>query len=237
MNANSNVAAVDQPSTGAVTPAQMIQTALERGATMETLGKLLDLQERWERNEARKAFVDAFAAFKKSPPDITKNRHVKFGNTEYDHATLDQVSDIVGRALAEHGISHRWDVEQDDKVIRVSCVLTHELGHSEQVSMSATADTTGSKNHIQAIGSATTYLQRYTLLMVAGIAARGQDDDGGRSESVSEQRAGDLEALAEEVGADKRKFLEYMRVSSFANIPAGEYENAVKALNVKRGAK
>ena len=71
------------------TPATMLQTALERGASMEQLEKLLELQERWERNEARKAFHDAMAGFKANPPEIEKDRHVKFlDSTEETNKSL-----------------------------------------------------------------------------------------------------------------------------------------------------
>jgi hypothetical protein len=57
---------------------------------IDKLAKLLDIQERWEANEAKKAYVEAMAAFKASPPTIYKDRHVKYGNTEYDHASLEK---------------------------------------------------------------------------------------------------------------------------------------------------
>lgn len=142
------------------------------------LQALLDMRERWEANEARKAFVAAMNAFKANPPAISKNKHVHFGQTEYDHATLDHVTDTITQALSKHGISHRWEVTQQDGKIRVTCVLTHELGHSEGVSIEGPTDVGGSKNAIQAIGSAVTYLQRYTLLSATGLAAKNGDNDG-----------------------------------------------------------
>ena len=82
-----------------VTPMQMLQIAVSQGADLDRLQKLMDLQERWEANQARKAFVVAMAAFKQTPPKIMKNKHVKFqtskGLTEYDHATLDAVCGAV----------------------------------------------------------------------------------------------------------------------------------------------
>lgn len=166
-----------------ITPMGMLQMAVQQGADLDKLEKLMGLQERWEANEARKAFVKALNAFKASPPVLVKNRHVSYqgakGRTEYDHATLDHVSEEVGKALSVHGISHRWDVEQlDGGLIRVTCVLTHEMGHSERVPMQSAADQSGGKNSIQAIGSAVTYLQRYTLLAATGMAVKDQDDDG-----------------------------------------------------------
>lgn len=160
------------------TPVELLRIAVSQGANIDQLTKLMDLQERWERNEARKAFVVAMNAFKADPPEISKNKHVKFGATEYDHATLDHVCDAVTKGLSKHGISHRWRVDQVDSVIRVTCVLTHDLGHSEETTLQGAADTSGSKNGIQAIGSTVTYLQRYTLLAATGLAATNADTDG-----------------------------------------------------------
>lgn len=43
--------------------------------------------------------------------------------------------------------------------------------------MSAEPDGSGSKNAVQAIGSTNTYLQRYTLFSVLGLASVDMDDD------------------------------------------------------------
>lgn len=166
-----------------VTPMDLLNMAIEKGADLAQLEKLMDLQDRYERNEARKAFVVALNTFKANPPTILKNKQVSFqtgkGTTEYKHATLDNVSDIIGNALAAVGISHRWEVDQlDGGMVKVTCVLTHALGHSERVPMQSGLDQSGGKNNIQALGSVVTYLQRYTLLSAAGMAVRDQDDDG-----------------------------------------------------------
>ena len=115
----------------------MLMLAVQKGASIEQMQQLMDLQERHERNEARKAFVVALNAFKADPPEVLKNRKVGFGNTNYKHAALDDASEIIGAALAEHDISHRWNVEQADGKIKVTCILTHALGHSESVTMEA----------------------------------------------------------------------------------------------------
>ena len=46
----------------------------------------------------------------------------------------------------------------------MTCQITHELGHSESVEMTAPPDDSGGKNTIQSIASTKTYLERYTLL-------------------------------------------------------------------------
>lgn len=220
-----------------VTPMQMLSVAMERGADLDKLQQLMDLHDRWTAAEARKAYVKAITAFKANPPDLVKSKHVEFGNTDYHHATLADVCTAAIRGLAEHGISHRWDVDQADR-IKVTCVLTHEAGHSESVSMVSPADTSGGKNAIQAIASAVTYLQRYTLLAATGLAARDMvEDDGqatGAPDTITEAQVTDLTALADEVGAKLPQFLKYLKVERLADLPASRYRTAVAALESKR---
>lgn len=161
-----------------VTPMELIQAAMVQGADIGKLEKLIELQMRWEANEAKKAFVEAMNSFKADPPEIIKNKHVAYKDVSYDHATLDQVCDKVTESLSKHGISHRWTIAQSDAIIKVTCILTHRMGHSEETTLMAGADNTGSKNAIQAIASSVSYLQRYTLLAATGLAASNADNDG-----------------------------------------------------------
>ena len=144
------------------------------------LQALLDMQERFSKEEARKAFVIALTDFKADPPELFKDKAVDFGNTHYKHSRLGDASAQIGAALAKHGLSHRWNVDQTPEGrIAVTCILTHVKGHSESVRMESASDQSGGKNSIQAIGSATSYLQRYTLFAAAGVIAKDQDDDDG----------------------------------------------------------
>lgn len=171
-----------------------LMSIIDRAATdpafdVAKLAQLLEVKEKWEASEARKAYVTALAAFKREPPRIVKDRQVSFGagKAAYKHATLDNASELIGAALSAHGLSHRWNVEQQEGgLIRVTCILTHVQGHSEQVSMSAQPDTSGSKNSIQAIGSTTSYLQRYTLFAATGLAPKDADTDGAEPHVMAE---------------------------------------------------
>lgn len=183
MNAASAVVVHDQPQTAlATTPMEMLAMAVKNGTSVEQLERLMALQERWEANEAKKAFVAAMTKFKETPVWIAKNKEVSFeargGKTSYRHATLDNVCDLLGPALSAVGISHRWETENVEAQIRVTCILTHALGHSERTPLQSGKDDSGGKNSIQALGSAVTYLQRYTLLAATGMAVHELDDDG-----------------------------------------------------------
>lgn len=159
------------------TPMQMVAIAVQQGADLAKIEKLMELQERWEKNQARKAYVAAMAAFKANPPIILKNKHVSFslktgGRTEYNHATHDEVTNKIIMAMAPHGLSHNWTVRQEGNMVFVKCAITHELGYSESTEMFGPPDTTGTKSAIQAIASTTTLLQRYTLLSISGLTSQ-----------------------------------------------------------------
>lgn len=161
------------------TPVELLRIAVSNGADIATLERLIELRERVERNEARKAFVVAMNAFKKNPPEIVRNRNGEHGK----YSTLDVVCKAVMGALSEQGISHRWEYEQTlPDWITVTCVLTHEAGHSERTTMGGPSDAAGpkgnvTKNGIQALASTRTYLERYTLLGAIGLESA-QDNDG-----------------------------------------------------------
>lgn len=197
------------------TPMQMLAIMTQRGVSMADLKDLVALAKDWEANEARKAFVEALAAFKAESLTIGKDKHVvypnsKGGNTDYWHATIGNIISVVAPALSRHGLSHRWKTEQlDGGMIRVTCILTHIKGHSEETSLSSSRDDSGGKNNIQAVGSTVSYLQRYTLLALTGLATRDQEDDDGKGAGNKTPQKGaepagyanwmlDMEALADE---------------------------------------
>jgi hypothetical protein len=166
-------------------PFGMMLTALSRGASLELVESAMKLQERWEANEARKAFVKAMADFKAEPLEIFKRKHVGYTTKDgdfvgYKHAELSHITDVVVPAMARHGLSHRWDLQQNSGRIVVICTITHRLGHAESVSMDGAPDDSGKKNNIQRAASTITYLQRYTLLAATGLATKDDADDDGR---------------------------------------------------------
>jgi hypothetical protein len=167
-----------QRGTSVTTPSQLLAMAVQQGADLDKLEKLMALQERWEASEARKAYQAAMSAFKAEPVRIVKAKQVSFSGTSYKHAELSDVTEALGPALAKHDLSFRWDVRQDSNTVTVDCVLTHIAGHSERITMSGPPDDSGKKNRIQQIASTVTYLQRYTLLAITGTSTVGDDDDG-----------------------------------------------------------
>lgn len=164
----------------ASSPAAVMLSLMQGGASFEQMTQMMDLQERWEKREAEKAYNAAFAAFKAEAVSIIKNREVKDGPLRGKaYAELHAVVDAITPALSRNGLSASWRLTQDARDwIEVTCTLKHVAGHSESVSMGGPPDAGGAKNAIQARASTVSYLERYTLKAICGVAESGQDDDG-----------------------------------------------------------
>lgn len=219
------------------TPMSMIEAAVASGASVEVLDRLMTLQERWDANQARKAFDAALSGAKAriAETKIVKNRS---GHNKTRYADFAAYAEVVDPILADHGLSYRFETEQDDR-IQVTCVLSHADGHSVRNSLKGPPDQTGNKNAIQAIGSTLTYLQRYTLTNALGLAAT-EDDDGQASAGdgpITSDQVSALRAVIVEVAADLPAFLAYMKVDRLEDLPASQYDRALKALSRKQQAK
>jgi len=219
-------------------PNDIIMAAIQRGFQPEFIEKMMTLQERFETNEARKAYHKAMAAFKKNPPKIDKDKAVSFGagKTSYSHATLANVTEKINMALSTHGLSAGWKTTQQNGTITVICTITHKLGHSESTSLSASPDTSGSKNAIQAVGSTITYLERYTILALAGLATSDMDDDGQAAavEYINDNQYSSLIDMMNEVKADQAKFFKFFKIEALDKLPANRFNEAWKMLEAKK---
>jgi hypothetical protein len=232
---------------GAIVPADnspnaLLAEAVRNKADPETISKMMDLRDRWEANEARKAFTVAMTGFKSEPIQIFKTKQVSFttqtGTTSYKHAELSDITAAIAEPLSKYALSYRWEVNQAEG-ITVACILTHALGHSERVTMTAPADDSGKKNRIQQIASTVSYLERYTLLAVTGLSTTGMDDDakaaGDTLPRVTGEQADNLQALLDECPAGtKDRFLKYMQVETLDDIPAQAYTDCVRQLEARR---
>lgn len=231
---------------GAITPMEMLSRAVSSGASVEVMERLLALQERYEANEARKAFDEAMAAAKAEIPTIFKNRVVDYVGktgvrTNYRHEDLAEIARTVDPILGKHGLSYRFQTTSEpSQPVTVTCIVSHRLGHSERNTLSAGRDESGNKNSIQAIGSTISFLQRYTLKAALGLAASADDDGrsagGGEDDSatISDEQFATLQAKIVEVDADVARFCKHMQIDSLMSMPASKFAAAMRELNAKK---
>lgn len=234
---------IEEKKLATVTPMTLIERAQAANASIEQMQQLFDLQLRYEANEARKAYNEAMSNFREECPTINRGRAVAHNNTKF--AGLAESIEAIRPFLSKYGLSHQWKTKQEGTSITVECTVTHRQGHSETTSLTASPDKSGGKNDIQAIGSTVSYLERYTLYAILGLSSREMDDDGAGAsvgEKITDEQLRDLESLAAEVGADIPKFISLLNatrkinIGSFSDLPASQYEYAVKCLEVKRAA-
>lgn len=181
MTKSTQLAHAEPTTNNVLSPAEMIGQAIASNSGPEVMEKLLALQERWDARNAKMAFDDAMAELRQNMPAIIKRQEVDFttnkGRTNYRYEDLSAVTEALSPVMASHGLSFRWRTESGKDSVTVTCIIAHRDGHSEENSLTAGFDNSGNKNAIQAIGSAVTYLQRYTLKAAVGVAAS-YDDDG-----------------------------------------------------------
>ena len=216
-----------------LTPMEMISQAVMNGASVETLERLMSLQERFEAGQARKAFDAAISAAKAEIPAIIRNA---VGHNSKRYADFSAIASVVDPILSKHGLSYRFRTTQTDKV-NVTCVLSHKEGHSEETTLSGAPDTSGSKNAIQAIGSALTYLQRYSLNAALGLASTNDDDGrgaGAADKTITQEQAATILALLNETDSDIEQFCKMGNIEAVPQMLARDFDSAVRLLNQKK---
>ena len=154
-------------------PMRLLELAISNNADVDKLEKLMVLQERWDAQQAKRSFLSAMSNFQNTCPDIMK---AKKGHN-YLYAPLSDIITQVRHLLADNGLSYRFEQSHESQ-IEVTCIISHVDGHSEKTTMKAMPDTSGSKNAIQAVGSAVQYLMRYTFIGALGITTADIDMDG-----------------------------------------------------------
>ena len=173
---------------------RLIELAVREKAGAEQFAMLVDAITKARREDARLQFEAALGRFKEHLPQVFKTKKVVFpnrdgGQTTYSHPELEQASEIVAEELAKEGLTHSWkSSEGENGRVVMTCVFRHPAsGHVEEMAtLGGPPDTSGGKNSVQAIGSTTSYLQRYTLLQSAGVVPKGIDDDGRSAEGMGE---------------------------------------------------
>ena len=207
--------------------------ALNPDVDIAKMEKLLDMQERVLNRNSRMAFASDLAAMQSELPSIAENGAISVENkVRSKYATFEDINDAVKPVLQKHGFAISFRVKQENQ-IEVTAILSHREGHVEETSMKLPSDTSGSKNAVQAIGSAVSYGKRYTMMAMLNITSRApadRDDDGqGATAVIPHEQAAEIDLLIAEVKANKKKFLERLGVDDVRKILAKDYDKA-KAL-------
>lgn len=210
--------------------AMIERVCLNPEADMAKLEKMLEMQERMLDRNAKQAFTAAIAAMQEDMPEVVERGKIKAnlksgGTMTTAFATFEDINAAVRPVLVKHGFAITFRVQQDAAVIRVTAVLSHREGHSEETSIEMPADTTGSKNAVQAVGSSISYGKRYTMSALLNIATRGEDDDANGAVAVKKVSAFQAATIRQLAMKAPKKTQEWLKANYGAaeNVPASEY--------------
>jgi hypothetical protein len=225
--------------TPTVTPLILLEQAIDKGLDADQLGKLMDLQERYESSQAKSAYARAMVACQREMPVIVRNR--MNGQTNSKYATLETIQEKIKGIYLKHGfsLSHGSADSPMAGHYRATCTVTHEGGHSEFFFLDVPPDDKGikgstNKTAIQALGSSLSYAQRYLECRIWDLTIADQDNDGNRpARTINESDAIQLKELIESKGVDIKRFLDWAEVDKVELLPQSKHSQAIAFLNRK----
>jgi hypothetical protein len=222
------------------------RAALDPAFDVSRLERLIALKERQDERAAKIAYFDAMRALKLQLPIIERNGHIVIhekGKDKIDanivqntaFARWEDIDKAITPFLDQHGFSltFRTGVAPDGKVT-VTGIATHELGHSEETTISLPHDSSGSKNPVQAVGSALSYGKRYAATMLLNIRTKGEDDDGqaaGAEDPISDDQIMTIIELLKRDEMDQAKFCKVIGVELIGDIKRKNYEKVITKIN------
>jgi ERF superfamily len=235
---------INGEATAAPTPLSIVQAALASG-NVEMYREAVALARDMDAIVSRKAFDNAMAAARAQIPVIRKNRRVGFDSrkpgasrTDYAHEDMAEIARTIDPILSAHGLSYRFRVSSEvNEPVKVTCIISHRDGHSEETSLRGARDDSGNKNSLQQIGSTVTYLQRYTLKAALGLSAA-EDDDGRGAEAksaeapkapgtISQAQADEIRTLLDSRRVSHRAFLQFIRLPRIEDIGAEHFGRVI----------
>lgn len=184
---------------------------------------------------------------------VQKDKAVSTGGSgSYKATTHDAVTALVRNHLIEQGVLivpkltsscvvAIGETKGGTPVIRYEAKYDVEFANCDNpgdkitVPMEAHANDSGDK----APGKAVSYATKYAILKLFNIET-GENEESRHEpyesiKRITEEQSANIEALITEVSADKAKFLKWMQADSVEGIQARDYDEAVKALETKRG--
>lgn len=214
---------------------------------IDTVRELVELQERIEDREARRAFYESFTNVQSEIRPVVKqgfNSH-----TRSNYAKLEDVQRMLEPIISRHGFSQSVSTEDSphDGHTRYVLLVRHNLGHSERHTMDAPVDDVGTggkttKTRIHGMGSSYKYSKRYLICNVWDIPLVDEGDDDGNAaggvgpsaEKISDGECHVLDDLLLETKADRDKFLSFFGIKSIGELPINRYKEAVNMLEAKK---
>jgi hypothetical protein len=222
------------------------RAALNPDIDVEKMKALFELQERIMARKAEMAFNASFAEMQSEMPVIAERGQIKVQEeVRSKYALFEDINDTIKPVLQKHGFAIMFKTGTTKDSVSVTPILVHRDGHREVgEAVELGADTSGSKNSVQSIGSSMSYAKRYGLLALLNITTRGEDDDGfaGGAKLIDENQQANIQALLDETKYPKANLLKWIsskvkrQLTALNQIPESQYADVIAGLEKKRNA-
>lgn len=217
----------------------MIQQAIQSGASVETMERLFQLYTNMKGEKAKEEYVKALAQFQSQCPVIEKKKKVngKDGKLRYTYAPLEDIIQQIKKPLADNGLSYSWDIQHENNHMIATVSITHTMGHTEKSTFEIPIDPNQYMTSPQRYASAQTYAKRYTLTNALGISTADEDTDAvdvnteKNAKSVKSQIVFLLKQLGEDVKT-KESITKAVKAKTNLSLIEKNYEEIVTRLEV-----
>lgn len=225
-----------------ITPMEMIMMAVQNSADLDKVEKLLELKERWEANEARKAYAKSFAIAQANILPVVKN---KFNNqTKSNYAELANIIETAQPIYTKEGFSVTFNEGDCSKEghARVLADVLHCQGHKEQYRLDVPLDGTGIRGNanmtpIHGKASAVSYGKKYLLCMIWNIPTADNDGNKTTVSKITDQQLHTLRDLLIAKELPEKKLVEFLKLESLEDLLGTDYMKAMSVINAaKKGA-
>jgi len=222
---------------------RLMDAMKDKNLPVEALEKLVTLHERMSERQAAQEFAEALARFQQACPMIRKARRANIASSggagfSYRYAALEDIAATVQPILHGLGFSYSWDTEVNGKMMTARCTLRHINGHAVTSSFTAPTETRAGMSEQQKYGSALMYAKRQTLIDVLGLTTCDPETPDtpppGALEPLTEDQAANIDALIEETGANRARFLKLYGAQKVGELSQHNYGAALAALEDKR---
>lgn len=158
----------------------IIEAAANPQIDAAKISALVGMQEHLQDREAASAFNTAFAAMAGEIPEIDEHGRIAHnGKVQSRYAKFEDIKKVITPILTKHGFALAFETDPHSAdELTVIGILTHIGGHERRSRFRSKADTSGSKNAVQGLGSVVTYGKRYTTCDLLNITTREADNDG-----------------------------------------------------------
>jgi hypothetical protein len=188
MSAKAEIVPIEQ--SDKISPMSLLQLAVDRGASIDTIERLAKLQREMQELDAKMAYGQAMKRAQEVIPRIATDLTNPETHSKYaSYAALDRV---IRPVYTREGFSLSFNTGESPQAdhVRVYCTVRHTGGHSELFQIDMPTDGKGPKGaavmtRTHATGAGASYGMRYLLKMIFNVAI-GEDDRDGNNVTLDE---------------------------------------------------